>query len=214
MNGYIYSHKILIGTTTFKHKFGAMGHIWGEFIPSEEYQFIKKQVQEFCDSLKKDYKSYSFKFNIQLENGYFLLPVGGVEILDSADFPDDPIHIHVAGVHSHIYNDYFENNRAFVIAPWQQVNIDQKIELEEELFREIGETNVTFSTLAKHSLSDEVLFAVHGGNVPSFVIANLKPGQKATIEEVFPDENYFMNFELVQERMDKDNTTHLRTTKS
>jgi hypothetical protein len=207
MKGYIYSHKILIGTTNFKQSFGAMGHIWGEFIPSEEYQLIKKQVQEFCDSLEKDYKKwYSIRFNIQLGNGYFLLPIGGIEILDSADFPDESIHIHVAGVHSHIYNDYFENNRAFVTGPWQQVNIDQKIALEDELFREIGETNVTFSTLAKHSLSDEVLFAVHGSNVPPFVIANLKSGQKATIEEVFPEENYFMDFELVQERMDKDNT--------
>jgi hypothetical protein len=59
-------------------------------------------------------------------------------------------------------------------------------------------------TLAKHSLSNEVLFAIHGDNVPSFVIANLKPGQKVTIEDVFPDENYFMDFELVQERMAKD----------
>jgi hypothetical protein len=204
MKGYIYSHKILIGTTIFKNSFGAMGHIWGEFIPSEEYQVVKKQVQEFCDSLKKDYKRYSFRFNIQLENGYFLLPIGGVEIMDSADFPDEPINIHVAGVHSHVYIDYFENNRAFVIAPWQTVNIDQKIELEDELSREIGETNVTFSTLAKHSLSNEVLFATHGDNVPPFVIANLKPGQKTTIEDVFPDENYFMDFGLVQGRMAKD----------
>ena len=60
--------------------------------------------------------------------------------------------------------------------------------------------------MAKHSLSDEVLFAVHGNNVPPFVIARLKPKQKATIEEVFPDENYFMDFELIQERMAKDNT--------
>jgi len=191
MKGYIYSHKILIGTTNFKQSFGAMGHIWGEFIPSEEYQIIKKQVQKFCDSLEKDYDRSSFRFNVQLENGYFLLPVGGVEIYDTSDFPNDPIQIHVVGIHSHIYNDYFENNSAFVLAPWQQVNIDQKIELEDELFREIGETNVTFSALAKHSLSDKVLFAVHGGNVPPFAIGNLKSGQKATIEEVFPDENYY-----------------------
>lgn len=47
---------------------------------------------------------------------------------------------------------------------------------------------------------------MHGNNVPPFVIARLKPKQKATIEEVFPDENYFMDFELIQERMAKDNT--------
>jgi hypothetical protein len=92
-----------------------------------------------------------------------------------------------------------------VAPPWLQVNIDDKIDLEDELLREIGETNVTFSTLAKHSLNDDVLFAVHGGNVPPFVIASLKPGKKAAIEEVFPNENYFMNFELVKERMNKEN---------
>lgn len=188
-----------------------MGHIWGEFKPSDEYQYIKKQVQEFCDGPKKDFKPwYSLRFNIQLENGYFILPIGGVEILDSAEFPDEPIHLHLAGVHSHIYEDYFENNKAFVISPWQQVNIDQKIDLEDELIREIGETNITFSTLAKHSLSNEVLFAVHGNTDP-FVIANLKPGQKPTLEEVFPDENYFADFDLVQERMNNGNTRHSHT---
>lgn len=112
--------------------------------------------------------------------------------------------IGTTGVHSHVYEDYFENNKAFVILPWQQVNINEKIELEDELTQKIGETNVTFSTLAKHSVSNQVLFAVHGGNVPPFVTANLKPSQKPTIEEVFPEENYFMNFELVQERMNRD----------
>src|SRR5690242_5135243 len=121
MKGYIYSHKILIGTTTFKQSFGAMGHIWGIFEPAEDYHSIKQQVQEFCDQVEKDYEKYSFRFNIQLENGYFLLPIGGVEILDSAEFPDEPISIHVAGVHSHVYEDYFENNKAFVKSPWQQV---------------------------------------------------------------------------------------------
>lgn len=202
MKGYIYSHKILIGTTTFKQSFGSMGHIWGEFEPSSDYELIKKQVQEFCDQVEKDFeKWYSFRFNIQLENGYFLLPIGGVEILDSAEFPDEPISIHLAGVYSHVYEDYFENNKAFVIPPWQQVSIIEKIDLEDELTKAIGETNVTFSTLAKHTVSNQVLFAVHGGNVPPFVIANFIPGQKQTIEEVFPEENYFMNFELVQQRM-------------
>lgn len=202
MKGYIYSHKLLIGTTTFKQSFGSMGHIWGEFEPSKDYELIKKQVQEFCDQVKKDYKKwYSFRFNIQLENGYFLLPVGGVEILDFTEFPDEPISIHLAGVHSHVYHDYFENNKAFVLPPWQQVSIDEKIELEDELTRKIGETNITFSTLAKNSKSNQVLFAVHGGNVPPFVIANLQPTQNPTIEEVFPEENYFIYFEDVQKRM-------------
>jgi hypothetical protein len=33
----------------------------------------------------------------------------------------------------------------------------------------------------------------------------MKFGQKATIEEVFPEENYFEDFELVHEHMSKDN---------
>jgi len=206
MKGYIYSHKILIGTTQFKQSFGSMGHIWGEFIPADAYQLIKMQVQDFYDSEKRDYERwYSFRFNIQLENGYFLLPVGGIEICDSVHFPDEPIELHVAGVHYHVYEDYFENNRPFVIAPWQPIHIDQKIDLEDELLHEIGETNVSFSALAKHSLNDEVLFAVHGGNVDPFVIARLKPGQKSAIEEVIPAENYFGDFELVQAYMAKDN---------
>lgn len=204
MKAYIYSHKVLIGTTQFRQVFGSMGHIWGEFVPTNEYQSIKKQVQEFFDSLKRDYERwYSYRFNIQLENGYWLLPIGGVEIYDSAEFPVEPIEFHVAGVHYHVYEDYFENKRPFVIEPWQLINIDQKIDLEDELLREIGETNVTFSTLAKHSLNDEVLFAVHGAG--PFVIANFKPGQKAAIEDIFPEENYFGEFDAVQEYMAKDN---------
>ena len=179
-----------------------MGHIWGEFTPTNEYQLIQSQVQEFNGSQKnRDYKKwYSFRFNTQLENGYFILPIGGIEIFDFAEFPDEPLEVHLAGIYSHAYFDFFENNLPFVIGPWQRLNIDQKIDLEDELYRTIGETNVRFSALAKHGSNGDVLFAIHSDNVPPFVIANVGSGH-TTIAEIFPEENYFGSFDQVRERM-------------
>jgi hypothetical protein len=160
MIGFIYSHKRLIGTTDFKHSFGSMGHIYGDFTPTDEYESIKKEVQEFCTATKRDYeKWYSLRFNVQIENGYFIFPIGGYEIFDFPDFPNEPMEFHIAGIDFHIYEDYFENSKQFLIAPWEKLSIEQKIDLEDELFREIGETNTSFSALAKHGFKDDVLLS-------------------------------------------------------
>lgn len=186
-----------------------MGHMWGDFTPTEEYNQIKKEVQYFFGSVHRDFdRWYSLRFNVQLENGYFILPVGGYEIYDHPELPDEPLEFHIAGAHSHIFEDYFENKKEFLIEPWHTISIEQKIDFEDELIREIGETMQTISALAKHRLKDEVLFAIHGGNVPPFVIGQLKPGQKMTIEEVFTEENYFDEFDdFINKRMIPDNAS-------
>jgi hypothetical protein len=200
MKGYIYSHKRLIGTTNFKNSFGSMGHMYGQFTPTEDYELIKKEVQYFCENGDHP-RWHALRFNVQLENGYFILPVGGY-VID--DFPEEPQGLHIAGVHHHVYEDYFENNKEFLIEPWHTINIEQKIDLEDELFKELRYRILDVSALAKHRFKDEVLFTMQVKDMPSFAIANLKRGQRVTIEGVFPKENRFEEFGDFIKRMTDD----------
>jgi hypothetical protein len=62
------------------------------FTPTEEYESIKKQVQEFCTSTKKDFeKWYSLRFNVQIENGYFIFLVPSTDKLYTAGSPNNGI---------------------------------------------------------------------------------------------------------------------------
>ena len=185
-----------------------MGHMCGDFIPTEEYKLIKKEVQQYWISMDEfPEKWHSFRFNVQLENGYFILPAGGYMIFDFPDSPEEPITFHIAGVHSHIYEDYFENNKQFLMEPWHTINIEQKIDFEDELFKEIRYKLKDISALAKHRFKDEVLFAIDVKNMPPFGIAHLIPGQKMRkIGEVIPEENCFEEFDdFINKRMVPDN---------
>jgi hypothetical protein len=196
MTAYIYSNKMLIGTTEFINNLGSMGHIFGNFFPTENYGKVKRLVQNFTEQTSKDYKQWhALRFNVQLENGYFILPAGGYEILDFADFPNELIELHLAGIHSHIYRDYFELKKPFLIDPWERLNIEQKIDIEDELHNLIGETNVTLSALGKHKIKKEVLFSIDGIGGYSFVVGDLTSNKEITIDNIFLQENYYTDFD-------------------
>ncbi len=206
MQGRIYSHKVLIGTTEFKNSFGSMGHMYGDFKPTEAYMSIKNQVQEFFASANRDFEKWdSLRFNVQIENGHFIFPAGGYEIYDSPEYPDEPMEFHIAGVPAYVYEDYFENNKDFLIEPWDTLTIEQKIDFEDELLRETTLTELGFTALAKHRLENDILFFI-GQSLTPFAVINLRFREKLEAGEVFSVKNYYPEFDdFVRERMMKDN---------
>jgi len=111
VKGFFYSNKILIGELDYAFELQSgkthvgMGGICGDFLPSENYNLIKKEVQDWNsltlnDHFKRDWsKWYSLNFNVQLENGYWLFPEGGYEIQDFREFPEDPLQVRTAGAY-------------------------------------------------------------------------------------------------------------------
>ena len=79
---------------------------------------IQKSVWEFWGTNKPNYKKWhSLRLNAQLENGYFIYPIGGYTFEDSEELPDEPKRIEIAGVFRHIIEDYFKSTspKPFVI---------------------------------------------------------------------------------------------------
>ena len=81
-------------------------------------------------------KWYSLNFNVQLENGYFLHPQGGYEIQDYKEFPEEPLQVRTAGIHWHIFEDYFIHNRPFLNDSWRKITIEEKLDFETKYQKE------------------------------------------------------------------------------
>lgn len=216
MKAKIYSHKELIGTTELKVEDEGMGCVYGDFIANETYyKTIQKSVWEFWETNKPNYKKwYSLRFNVQLENGYFLFPAGGYTIDDIKDLPNETKRINIAGLDRHIIEDFFlqETPRPFLEEPWFQLDIDRKIGLEDELFKEIGLTgnslfdflkpktkhflaDFEFSALATYRCNDDVLFAVHKKEFEKkFAVIHLTWKGKKEVEN-FPGTDFFKDFD-------------------
>jgi hypothetical protein len=188
MKATIYSHKQLIGTANLQIEDESMGCVFGEFIPNDNYlKHIQKTVWEFGTTDKPDYTKWnSLRFNVQLDNGLFLFPIGGYTFDDSPDFPDEPKRIDIAGIDLDIFN--LEEH--FLLDPWNKINVEQKIDLENELQKEIGInksffgfistkrnhvlTDTTFSALASFGPSDDCLFAISkNGNENKYAVVHL-----------------------------------------
>lgn len=217
MKAKIYSHKELIGTTKLKVGDEGMCCVYGDFTPTDTYyKIIQKSVWEFWKTNKPNYKKwYSLRFNVQLENGYFLFPLGGYTIDDIKELPNETKRIDIAGLERHILEDFFlkETPRPFLEEPWFQLDIDRKISLENELFKEIGLTDNSFfdflkpkindfladfefSALATYRCNDDVLFAVHkkNGFDKKFAVIHLTWKGKKEVEN-FPSTDFFTNFD-------------------
>ena len=216
MKAKVYSHKELIGTTELKVGDEAMGCVYGEFTPTEIYfKTIQKSVWEFWRTNKPNYKKWhSLRLNVQLENGYFLFPIGGYTINDVQALPNEPKRIDIAGLDRHIFEDYFQQNtrRSFLEKPWCQIDIDRKIDLEDELHKEIGFVNRSFldffkirtnhfltdfefSALATYQRSDDVLFSVHKIEFDKkFAVIHLTWKGKKEVED-FPATDFFIDFD-------------------
>lgn len=109
MKAFIYSDMQLIGETELIPGDISMGCVYGNFEPNEYYIFtVQKKVQELNSNLKADDLAWQqLKLSIQLENGYFLHPVGGCMINDLQELPDEPIRIDIMGLDHQIITDYF-----------------------------------------------------------------------------------------------------------
>jgi len=171
MNAKVYSYKTLIGTTVLQAGDENMGCLYGEFIPNENYfQFVQMSVWDFWNEKPTAYERWqALMFNVQLENGYFLNARGGFTFGDFKELPNEPIQIDIAGVDRIVFDEYLANdqNTAFVMEPWSALSIDQKIDFEEELYKEIGAARHGFSLpiafngkVKKHPLSDYRFFAL------------------------------------------------------
>jgi hypothetical protein len=216
MKAKIYSHKELIGTTELIIGDESMGCVYGDIVPTETYyKAIQKKVWELWATRKPDYKKwYSLRLNTQLENGYFLFPAGGYTIDDIPELPNEPKRIDIAGLDKHVIEDFFlqEIPRPFLVEPWYQIDIEQKIDLENELNKEIGLTgwsllnffktnsrhffaDFEFSALATYGCNDDVLFAVRKNRFDkNFAVISLTWKGKKEVDN-FPGADFFTDFD-------------------
>ncbi len=183
MKASVFSHTELIGTTFLQVGDASMGCLFGEFIPTGFYlKNIQRSVWDFWRTSIPNYKRWTaLRLNVQLENGVFLYPEGGYTIDDLKDLPDEPKRIDIAGINSEIIEAFLINPVAFVAEPWEEIDIEQKIEFEDELRRELGLdkksilgflskpishilSDSEFSALCTDQRSDDVLFEIRKPN--------------------------------------------------
>lgn len=162
MNAKVFSYRHLIGTAELQVGDKTMGGVFGNFVPTAYYfDNIQETVWEFWQRNKPDYKKwYSLRINVQLENGMFLFPQGGYTIDDIKELPNEPKRIDIAGVDNKVLQDFLLTNppRPFVEEPWNELQIQQKIAFEDELKKELGLNDKSFSDYIikqeKHILFD------------------------------------------------------------
>ncbi|GAB3638375.1 hypothetical protein GCM10027422_39650 [Hymenobacter arcticus] len=155
MRAAIYSNQHLIGFADLQPGDEAMGGVYGEFAPTTKYyNEVQQTVWEFNASPSPDYaKWHALALNAQLENGYFLFPMGGYTIDDAAELPDEPKRIYLAGIAAEILQDFLTTDppRTFVVEPWEELTIQQKLALETELSRELGNDSGRLAKAAANS---------------------------------------------------------------
>ena len=220
MNATIYSGKKIIGTAELQIGDESMGGIFGRFVPNENYyNDIQKYVWEFWTTNKPDYERwYSLRFNVKLDNGFFLFPYGGYTFDDSPNFPDQPKRIDIAGIDINLLR--FSNGT--LIGPWSTVDIEQKISFEDELSKEIKPVKSFFSILssnnkdnhilvgaeisafAKNGPNDDVLFAVkRKGDNSTFATVHLTwVSRNKEHSKYFPATDFYLDFnDFAEKRM-------------
>jgi len=212
MNASVYSNTLLIGHTNLKVGDRTMGHVYGEFIPTEDYyKSIQQHVWAFWDSSGADKQWHLLRLNVQLENGCFLHPVGGYTIDDMEDTPGEPKQIDIAGVWNDVIENYFETvpPRPFTEEPWATITIEQKIFFEDELRKEITPQNTLpgidksahvlsgyeCSAVCSNLHADDVLFSIHkqSGSNWSYALVHL-PYSKQTNSK-WPSTTFFESFD-------------------
>ncbi len=223
MKAAIYAGPHLIGHADLRPGDLAMGGVHGEFIPTAAYyQRVQQAVWELAAATAPNHSRWqALAFSTQLENGYFLLPAGGYEFADDAEFPAAPKHIYLAGVAAEILEDFIQAKppRTFVEEPWEALTIGQKLALETELSLETDNDlkrlvaasgqypalrTPQFSALCRFSASDDVLFSVHDahGALSPFMLVHLTWSGSFEKKPGFPTATFFNSFaEFKLERM-------------
>ena len=216
MKASIYSNTHLIGYTDLQVGDESMGCLCGEFNPTSNYfEIVQQKVWQFWASDKPNYSRWNaLRFNVQLENGYFLNPMGGYTIEDMIELTDEPKTIQIAGVFRHVIDDYFKTQPPlpFVEKPWVVIDINQKIYLEDELQKEIKqkENSIFDFVFAKHALtgyncsavcktiqSDDVLFSIYcdKNSDADFALVHLTFSGKKESSAKWPATTFFEGFD-------------------
>lgn len=187
MKAAIFSNELLIGTADLKLSDESMGCVYGEFSLNQNYfDKVQQYVWRFWETNKPNYQEWnSLRLNVQLENGYFVYPIGGYTIEDIKDLQEEPKQIEIAGLYRHVIDDFFNSDKPkeLVGTPWHYVSIRQKIAFENELQNELGiKVEKSFldifkskshnhilhdfhcSALCKDQRNDDVLFVTHNPN--------------------------------------------------
>ncbi|MDO7883999.1 hypothetical protein [Hymenobacter cheonanensis] len=223
MKASIYSNQTLIGHTDLRPGDAAMGGVYGEFIPTVDYyRSVQKTVWEFNANTSPDYTAWqALALNVQLENGYFLFPMGGYSFDDNVKFPNEPIQVYLAGIAAEILEDFisFDPPRTFVEEPWEALTIAQKLALEAEFGREWGNifksplasagsssvvVGAQFSALCRLGTTDDVLFSVResAAFTSPFALVHLTWSGRQEQNLSFPKMIFFNSFaEFKLERM-------------
>jgi hypothetical protein len=222
MNATIYSHNIIIGTADLQVGDESMGCVFGQFLPNEYYfNNIQKKVWDFWANIKPDYiKWYSLRFNVKLDNGFFLFPCGGYTIDDIPELPNEPKRIDIGGINL----DIFKLKTNSLLEPWSELTIEQKISFEDELNREITPNKSIFdflsskdnhilvgaqiSAFAKYGPNDDVLFEViKDGEDNRLAVVHLTwISRKKEHLNHFPTTHFHLDFnDFEEKRMKPDN---------
>jgi hypothetical protein len=217
MNAKVYSHEKLIGTVLLQVGDEQMGGVFGEFLPHENYyKDIQKVVWEFWKTSTPNYALWhSLRFNVQLENGYFIFPEGGFTFDDISEMPNEPKRMDIAGVDSESIEEFFlHKKQQFVIEPWIKLTIAQKISFEDELRRELGLnakknllstilrskrkhilSGFEFSAVCKNERNDDVLFQIRKSDTHmKFALVHLTWISKKESKD-YPITSFYNNFE-------------------
>lgn len=218
MRADVYSNEILIGTTDLKLGNESMGCVYGEFTPNQNYfDKVQKIVWRFWATNKPNFKEWdSLRLNVQLENGYFLYPIGGYTIDDIEDLKDEPKRIDIAGLYRHVIDDFFklDKPKELVGKPWYFVSISEKIALENELKKELGvKVEKSFfdifkgkpnnhilldfdcSALCKNERNDDVFFVTNNQNSDNgFAVVHLTWSSKKEYKN-YPRTDFYKYFD-------------------
>ena len=218
MKAIIYSNKQWIGTADLHITDESMGVVAGKFIPNENYEAIRKTIWDFHNSnANSRFKElHNLRINCQLENGFFLSPIGGFLITDFEELPNEDLEFEAVGNYLHIIEDNFSSNppKERIVEPWEYITIEQKIAYEEELFKEIGKTDkkgilnflkpkkhklheFEFSAMAKLGYNDDVLFTVNkkGKNEFDYAVIHLTWKGKLEENDAYPSTVFFESFD-------------------
>lgn len=193
----VFSRKLHIGNAELRNTLSGMGAMYGKFFPNENYQYIRKEILDWNESRGADFHQRwrDLRFNAQLESGYFLFAIGHFSVDDFENCSDDELFLSLAGVLPCVFirsnepDDSTVKERQFLSEPWRKITIEEKIAFEDELEKEIGLPRLynkeiwntpnnhplaqtEFSALAKNSLTNEVVFSIHGE--PTIIRENRK----------------------------------------
>lgn len=205
MKAKIYSHENIIGESDLKVVDESMGALAGIFKPTEFYKDVRNVFQIHQDNPNRFEDLERIRLNVQLENGLFLLPSGGVFIWDIEGLPEEDLWIDISGVYRFVIEDFFNATlpkQNFIVEPWHLLSIQKKIAVENELRKEIGQKGQSshflagyeFSAVASCAQNDDVLFAITGDANNDHAVIHLTWSGKLDIHPNCPYTDFYTDF--------------------